>query len=125
MTSISVTALFAAILGIMHVVFTLRVALFRKKNLISLGDGGNSELLKRVRAHGNFTETVPIALILLMLNELSFLPAVWLYSLGATLVIARLMHYISIAFNTTLLLRVGGMAATLLMILASAILLLV
>lgn len=124
MSSVAITALFAAILAIMQVVFTLRVGLFRRDNRISLGDGGNEELLKRMRAHGNFVETVPMALILLMLNELSFLSPVGLYSLGTVLVVARLMHYASIAFNTPVLFRMIGMSATLLVILVSAILLL-
>ena len=125
MPSIAITALFAAILAIIQVIFTLRVGLFRRANKISLGDGGNDELSRRIRAHGNFIETVPMALLLLMLNEMSFLSAVWLYSLGSVLVVARLMHYYAIGFNAPLVFRFIGMSSTLLVILISATLLLV
>ncbi len=124
MVSVTITALFAAILALMQVAFTLRVAIYRRSNSISLGDGGDKQLLSRIRAHANFIETVPMALMLLLLNELSGLSADWLYALGATLVIARLLHYIAIAFKTALIVRVLGMMGTLLVIVIGAVLLL-
>lgn len=124
MTTVAITTQIAAILGILHVVFTLRVGLYRAKNGISLGDGGDNQLLKRIRAHANFTETVPIALILILLNELNAASAACLYGLGGTLIVARLMHYVSIAFKTPTPVRVVGMTATLLVIAGSSILLL-
>ena len=68
---IGVTLLFAAIFGILHVVFTLRVGAYRFSSKISLGDEGDKELRNRIRGHGNFTENVPIALLLLLLNDLN------------------------------------------------------
>lgn len=124
MVSVTITAMFAAILALMQVAFTLRVGIYRRSNSISLGDGGDKQLLSRIRAHANFIETVPMALMLLLLNELSGMSADWLYGLGATLVIARLMHYIAIAFKTALIVRVLGMMGTLLVIVIGAVLLL-
>ena len=124
MISVSITALFAALLALIQVVFTLRVVVYRRANRISLGDGDDQKLLARVRAHANFIETVPMALVLLLINELSGLSSSWLYSLGSILLVARLMHYVSIAFNTALIFRVLGMLATILVIVTSAILLL-
>lgn len=125
MISVSITALFAALLALIQIVFTLRVGLYRRANSISLGDGGDKEMLSRIRAHANFIETVPMALLLLLLNELSGLSSVWLYSLGSLLVAARLTHYASIAFGTALIFRVLGMMGTLVVIVTSAVLLLV
>jgi len=53
------------------VIFTLRVGNYRFKSKISLGDGGDHELRNRVRAHGNFIENVPIALLLILLNDVA------------------------------------------------------
>ncbi len=123
MSTVVITAQIAAILGVLHVIFTLRVGMYRASNKISLGDGGDKELRKRIRAHGNFIETVPIALILILLNELSFLSPVYLYALGGALIVARLMHYASIAFSTPLAIRFVGMSTTLLVILIASLLL--
>ena len=124
-TSVAITALTAAILGLMQVVFTLRVGMYRQANQISLGDGGDKELEKRMRAHGNFIETVPMALILILLNEISGASSTLLYGLAAVLIVARLMHYISIAYRTRLIFRVIGMLSTLLVIAVAALALLV
>ena len=69
--SIETTLFFAATFGVMHVFFTLRVGGYRMRSKISLGDGGDNELRNRIRAHGNFIENVPIALLLMLLNDLA------------------------------------------------------
>lgn len=125
MISVTITALCAAILALMQVLFTVRVAMYRRANQISLGDGDDRELELRMRAHGNFIETVPIALILILLNELSGASSNLLYGLAAVLIVARLMHYISIAYRTRLIFRVAGMVGTLLVIVAAALSLLI
>lgn len=125
MVSVEITAVFAAALAIVQVAFTMRVINFRFANQVSLGDGGHSELQKRVRAHANFTETVPIALILLLLNELSGTADHWLYGLGGALVVARVFHYAGIAFQVPLFFRLIGMLVTILVIVALPIALLV
>lgn len=125
MVSVEITAGFAALLAIIQIAFTLRVGLFRRANSISLGDGGSDELMKRIRAHGNFIETVPMAVILLLLNELSGTGSDWLYGLGSALVIARILHYIGVAFSVPLVFRFIGMLTTLITILVSAIVLVI
>ena len=90
------TLLFAAIFGVLHAVFTVRVGFYRFRNNISLGDGGDKVLFNRIRAHGNFTENVPIALVLLLLNNLNGLDHTTLMILGSVLVVARCVHYVMI-----------------------------
>lgn len=122
--SIEITALFAAIFGVIHVLFTLRVGMYRVKNNISVGDGDDKELLKRIRGHGNFIETVPMALLLLLLNELNGLADTYLIILASTLLVARLLHYSALALGGPQIFRPIGMIGTLLTILASSLLLL-
>ena len=125
-SSIETTIIFAAIFGLLHVVFTLRVGGYRFRNRISLGDGGDDELLKRIRAHGNFTENVPIGLLLLLLNELNGLAENYLIALGSVFLMARVMHYITIVSKVLpLIFRPISMVLTLGTIAVSAILLLV
>ena len=121
--SIEITVLFAAIFGVIQVILTLRVGLYRMSNNINVGDGGDEELLKRIRGHGNFIETVPMALLLLLLNELNGLADTYLIILASTLLVARLLHYSALALGGPQILRPIGMIGTLLTILASSLLL--
>lgn len=110
---LSITPLYAAIFGLLFIPFTLRVGLYRVKNTINLGDGGDPELLRRIRGQGNFIETVPIALILLIVMELSGASSIWLHSLGALLVFGRVCHYAAITELGPFVLRPVGMVSTL------------
>lgn len=120
------TFLFAAIFGILHVIFTLRVGLYRFSSKISLGDGDDKELRNRIRAHGNFIENVPIALLLLLLNELNGLSQDTLIILGSVFLVSRLLHYVMIVSRALpIILRPISMVGTLGVILTSSILLIV
>lgn len=124
--SIETTLIFAAIFGILHVVFTLRVGAYRFSSKISLGDGGDKELRNRIRAHGNFIENAPMALLLLLLNELNGLGQGALIALGCVFLAARLLHYVMIVSRSLpIILRPISMLGTLGVLLISAILLLV
>jgi hypothetical protein len=119
---IQATLFFASLFGILHVVFTLRVGAYRLKNKINLGDGDDKELRNRIRAHGNFIENVPIALLLLLLNDLHGTSTVVLISLGTVLLISRLTHYLTIASRRLpRVLRPLSMIGTLGSILVSAL----
>jgi len=68
---VQITSTYAAILAIVFVVLSVRVVMQRCAVQVSLGDGGNLSLLRRQRAHANFAEYVPLALILMALTELA------------------------------------------------------
>ena len=55
-----ITAFYASLLGICYLYLSFLVIGVRRKNQISLGDGGNEDLKRLSRAHGNFSEYVPI-----------------------------------------------------------------
>ena len=110
---LSITPVYVAILGLLFVPFTMRVGLYRVKNEINLGDGGDPELLRRIRGQGNFIETVPLALILLVVMEASGASATWLHALGGLLVFGRICHYLAITQIGPFLLRPTGMFSTL------------
>ncbi|MEM1402251.1 MAG: MAPEG family protein [Pseudomonadota bacterium] len=119
---IHVTSMFAAIFALLHVIFTMRVGGYRFKSGISLGDGGDKELLARIRAHGNYIEQVPIALLLLLLNELNGLSDTFLLVLGSVLLAARLTHYLMIVSRSLpAVLRPVSMISTLGVILVSGL----
>ena len=121
---IDITLMFAALFGILHVFFTLRVGGYRFRSGISLGDGGDNELRNRIRAHGNFIENVPIALLLLLLNDLNGLADSTLIILGSVLLVSRVLHYLMIVTRSLpIVLRPVSMIGTLGVILVSSLLL--
>ena len=79
---LSVTPIYAALLGLLFVPFTLRVGFYRVKHKVNLGDGNDPELLRLMRGQGNFIETVPLAVILLILMEVLGASNTWLRRCG-------------------------------------------
>ena len=125
-SNIDTTLTFAAIFGVLHVIFTLRVGNYRRTSKINFGEGGDMELRNRMRGHGNFIENVPIALMLLLLNDLNGLSDMFLMVLGSVLLVSRIVHYLMIVTRSLpIILRPLSMLGTLGTILVSAVLLIV
>jgi uncharacterized membrane protein YecN with MAPEG domain len=118
---LSISPIYIALSGLLFVPFTVRVGLYRVKTKILIGHGDNPEMLRRIRGQGNFIETMPIALLLLMVMELLRASDVWLHVLGTSLVIGRILHYVAITEIGPSLCRPLGMLATLIPILVSSI----
>ena len=96
------------ILGLSFNVIRLRVA-----NKVSLGDGGNENLLRAIRAQGNATEYIPMAMIgLLVLNFLG--APIWaIHISGALITLGRISHcYGLINFKGVSIFRFFGQVAT-------------
>jgi uncharacterized protein len=94
----TITALYAGLLAILFLVLSIRVV--QKRTNVSLGDGGDAELLRRIRGHGNFAEYVPLMLLMMALLEYGgALPSWLLHALGITLVVARVLHGIALSFT--------------------------
>ena len=87
-----ITALYAAILGLLAMVLALRVVQGRWSRRIGLGDGGDADMARRIRVHANYIENVPLAVLLLLLLELTNVAGDWLHAFGIALVLARLLH---------------------------------
>ena len=87
-----ITGLYAGMLALIGLFLWLRVSGLRMQARVSTGDGGNATLGDRIRRHGNFAEHVPLALILLGILERDGARPAILHALGATLVVARILH---------------------------------
>jgi len=87
-----ITALYAAICGLLLVFMAVRVSYTRGKQKVDLGDGGKEAMLRAIRIHGNAAEYIPISLILLFFLEMQGSAHWWLHVCGITLVISRLLH---------------------------------
>jgi len=120
---VAVTALYAGILALVLVGLSLYVVRGRWANKVSVGDGGNADMLKRMRAHANFIEYVPIALIGLYLLEVTRHSVYLLHVLGIALVVARLMHPFGMVRKSPNPFRAGGAVITLSVLIVEGVLL--
>lgn len=91
-----VTPIYAGILALLQIKFAFGVINQRRTKKVSLGQGDGSpeqhDLQVAVRTFGNFTDYVPMALVLLLLLELSGVWQIVLHGLGIMLVAGRLFH---------------------------------
>jgi len=82
----------AAAAAAINLWLSIRVGQVRRQTGISVGDGGNELLQRRMRAQLNFVENTAIVLILLGLIELARLDNPWLLYAGAIYSIGRVLH---------------------------------
>jgi uncharacterized membrane protein YecN with MAPEG domain len=69
-----------------------RVGRVRMREKISVGDGGNEGLSRRMRAQLNFAENTPFVLVLIAAIELAGRGGVWLSLVGGAYMLARVLH---------------------------------
>ena len=86
-----------------------------------VGTGGNPLLEARMRAHANFIEYVPLALILFGLIEMRVGQSSLLFGLGVALAVARLLHPLGMERPAPNIARGGGFLLTCVVIVALVI----
>ena len=89
---IPVTLTVAAACALVNLWLQVRVGQVRGSQKVSVGDGGNERVIRRMRAHANFVENAPFVLALVLALELTRGPSGWLWAAGALFVIGRLLH---------------------------------
>jgi len=96
-----IVAFYAGILGIIYLALTFYVIKGRFEHKVSLGDGDNENMQKRIRAHANFAEFVPFALFLMFVAEWEGMADPMTHILGLLLIFGRLLHGAALLeFNT-------------------------
>ncbi len=89
---LAVTTVYAGLCALLFVYLASRIVARRRRAGISLLDGGDAELLRLTRAHGNAAEWMPLFLILLAGVESLGAPGYVLHAAGLPFVIGRAMH---------------------------------
>lgn len=116
MIHMPVTLLTSAVLGILCAVLSILVSAARARTKVMIGDGDGAAEMKPLlyasRAHGNFIEHVPIALILLGGIEVSGASRLLCEIFAGLLILARLMHATGIHRPAPNVLRAGGALLT-------------
>jgi uncharacterized membrane protein YecN with MAPEG domain len=105
-----ITLTIAGAAAILHIWLSVRVSRLRRPLKIGFGDGGNEMLLRRMRAHSNFAENMPIMLILLALLELATGGNLWLWGASIAFVLARILHAFGMDREGANPLRLSGIA---------------
>ena len=94
---LTVVPIYAAIFGLMFVYLSVRVIKQRRSAKVSLGDGDNPTLRKAIAVHSNFSQYVPLALLLIAFVELSHASATITHGLCACLLVGRVAHAYGLA----------------------------
>ena len=107
--------------ALLFVLLSLRVIQLRLSRKVGIGDGGDRDLKRAIRVHGNWVEWVPLTLLLLLVADLRGSPPAWIAGLGATLLVARLGHVLGLTRSVGLSVgRSGGIFLNVSVILAAA-----
>ena len=89
---ITITPLYAAMVGLLFLALSLNVIRIRFKHRVSVGDGGAKEVVKAMRVQANCAEYAPLTLLLMTLSELQGAPGWLLHGLGLCLLAGRVAH---------------------------------
>ncbi|MEG3176958.1 MAPEG family protein [Sphingomonas sp. RB3P16] len=119
-----ITLVTAGAAAIINLWLAMRTGAVRTKAKVSIGDGGNELLIRRMRAHANFVEYAPFIVMLIGLIEFTTRSSIWLWVASALFLLARLAHAFGMdgvrfgreagtAITFLLLLGLGGYAVTL------------
>lgn len=123
MTPVQAAALWIGFNALFLIFISFHVGQGRIRHKINLGDAGNDDMQRRIRAQGNYIEYAPAALLgLFALAELG-LGALFIHALGAVFFIARVSHFLGLGTDVWPKGRFVGTLMTMLTLLATALLL--
>jgi len=109
----TIVPFYAALLAALYIFLSVRVIRMRVANRIGLSDGRNPTLQRAIRVDANFSEYVPLALILMAFVEMQHSPPALVHGLCLSLLIGRLIHSHAVSQEQEKVrLRVAGMVLT-------------
>jgi len=118
---VPIIALYGALNAILNVVLAARVSRARVRHDVSLGDADKPPMRHAIRTHANNAEYVPLALVMLLIAEISGGSSMWLHALGGTLFVARIGHAVGIPLRAPNPPRLVGTGATWAVIVATSV----
>jgi len=71
---------------------SIRIGMIRTAKKISIGDGGDMDLIARMRAHANFIENTPLVLVMIAAIELARTGNPYLMGIAALYMLGRVAH---------------------------------
>lgn len=92
MTILPITLCAAAAAAAINTWLSIRIGMIRASKKISIGDGGDMNLIARMRAQSNFIENTPIVLVLIAVIELARTGNPFLLGAAAIYMLGRVGH---------------------------------
>jgi uncharacterized protein len=100
-SSIYAFGFYAALNALIMLVLGVLVVRARVVTKTAIGDGGKPEMAGPLRAHGNNTEYVPMALLLMWALTQFPTSSIWLiHGVGVPLTIGRIVHAVGLTQST-------------------------
>lgn len=117
--------MYAALLGFLFFYLSIRTIGLRRRLQIGIGSKESDEMLRGMRVHSNFSEYVPITLLLIYFVEIQGGHQLLIHALGGLLLVGRSVHAYGVSqMNEKFVFRVSGMAMTFTAILTASCVLL-
>ena len=120
MLTLPITLTIGAGAALVNIWLMMRCGKARQQAGVSIGDGGNDFLIRRMRAHANFIESAPFVLILIAALEATKGSPNWLWYVGILYIFGRLAHGLGMDGGTFEKGRMVGTAITMLSLLGLA-----
>ena len=120
--TLTITPIYAGLIALIFVALSIRVIRRRRSARISVGDGDDKDLRKRMRVQANCAEYAPFGLLLLTLAELQGAPGWVVHVLGLMLLAGRVLHAVGMSVTPQRPpLRITGMLLTFGMLILTAL----
>ena len=88
-----ITLTVAGAVALINIWLMIRVGQVRASEKVSIGDGGNEKVIRRMRAHSNYIESAPFVVLLVAVIELaSPMSPTWLWIVGGLYLLGRVAH---------------------------------
>lgn len=121
-----VSSIYLAAYTLIFMALTIIVIKHRRSKQISIFWENDKELAYKMRAHGNFAEYTPFAVILLYVLEFTGSTNLAIHAYGLTFLIARLLHAYSFIFIESIqekpnrIFRATGIVLTIMVLLSAS-----
>lgn len=92
MIILPITLCAAAAAAAINIWLSIRIGMLRTAKKISIGDGGDMDLIARMRAQANFIENTPIMLVLIGAIELARTGNIYLMGVAGAFMLGRVAH---------------------------------
>jgi uncharacterized membrane protein YecN with MAPEG domain len=122
---LNITPYYAAVLALLFIILSVRTIKSRREHKVAIGDGGEKSILRTSRVHANFSEYVPLTLLLIAMLEIQSYSHLIIHGLCIALLAARIAHAYGVSqTNENFKFRIFGTATTINIIAICAFLLL-
>jgi uncharacterized membrane protein YecN with MAPEG domain len=122
---LNITPYYAAVLALLFIILSVRTIKSRREHKVAIGDGGEKSILRASRVHANFSEYVPLTLLLIAMLEIQSYSHLIIHGLCIALLAARIAHAYGVSqTNENFKFRIFGTATTINIIAICAFLLL-